>query len=622
MNTVIVENPVERGAMRYLEDQAYTALLGYKEPVRSAEIIGAIGREDYSAKLVRHVLAASARFAQIDRRWDLEVRYEDKQRPMERVLVEIIAQCGRPMSIIQMANELSSVYERHAEYYETMLGRMLADETKFFRTEDELFGLREWLLEVASENEADIIFDNDLDEKEIADLDKAAAKADWASEDLAASAAKFVDAAKSPISNRLVGFFRWRAVGEAFDPVAAFDTLLKSDKLVWLSDQKWATKKMAKGYDSLLTQMADRLSEEIIEEAPAAVIEKAEAAEEVAPALSLTISERDLDEVAQIVSATGEARMPLILESIFEISPRDPVYQVAAEGLGDAMRMDPRFTWVGADRWRMADTIPSYVSEIPAELAIPKLSFETPEGEPLDVELEDDGLEGGLDAEIRSPLVQDIGDQDPITEKDELPPVDSIRCVLTRHHKRLDTFPLCQIPRAFLPLGPHLLQLTLIDGDKKGDVWANLDTGLVYGMGEWYSADMPDSGAVFTLTKAEKPDEFRFEYKGEADKHVSVAPNRIQELDQLAEEAKKSALSTFDLMTRIVEQHRKGVPFINLFTEVNLVRRTRRRLVASILSSYYAFYQRPKSSDWHFDEKKADQGFKKAKRKYVRKEKQ
>jgi hypothetical protein len=39
-----------------------------------------------------------------------------------------------------------------------------------------------------------------------------------------------------------------------------------------------------------------------------------------------------------------------------------------------------------------------------------------------------------------------------------------------------------------------------------------------------------------------------------------------------------------------------------------------------VLSSYYAFYQKPNTALWMFDEKKVDQGFKKAKRKYVRKE--
>ena len=606
--------------MRYLEDQAYSALLGYKEPVRSAEIIGAIGKEDYSAKLVRHVLAASPRFAHIDRRWDLEVRYEDKQKPMERVLRGIIAQYGRPMSVQQIAIELSSVYERPTDYYEAMLPRMLADGERYFSISEGLFGLREWLLSVTSGNEEDIIFDNDLDEDEIRSLEKAAAKVDWAAEDVEAAVSKFLDAVKSPVGNRLIGLFRWRAVGESFDPVAMFEGLFKTAKLVWLSDGRWANKRMVGAFDALLVETADRLAEEIIEEATPSVVEKAEVAEEVAPTLSLTISERDLDEVAQIVSATGEARLPTILESIFEISPREAVYPIAAEGLSDAMRADKRFVWVGTDRWRMAGTIPEYVKMVPPELAIPKLTFETAEGDRLDMELEDEGLEGGLAAEIHNPLVQDVGDQDPITEQDELPPSDSARCVLTRHHLKSGTFPLCQIPKTFFPSGPHLLQLTLLAGDKKGDIWVNRDTGLIYDMGKWYAKDMPESGTLFELVRTEKPDEFQFVYEEKTDPLVIVTANRIEELLALSEQAAKGELSTVELMNRIMPYHRKGVPFVTLFTEVNIVRRTTRRLVASILSSYYAFYQRPKSALWHFDEKKADQGFKKAKRKYIRKE--
>ena len=144
MKAKTVVNPAERDALRFLADEAYSALLGYKEPVRSAEIISAIGKEQYSSKLVRHVLAASPRFTQIDRRWDLEIRYEDKQRPMERVIMEVIGGYGRPMTVQQMANELSSIYERPTDYYETMAPRMLGDEEKFFRTSDGLYGLADW----------------------------------------------------------------------------------------------------------------------------------------------------------------------------------------------------------------------------------------------------------------------------------------------------------------------------------------------------------------------------------------------------------------------------------------------------------------------------------------------
>jgi len=617
--TAIEDTVVEQGAMRYLEDQAYAALLGYKEPVRSAEIIGAIGKEDYSAKLVRHILSASPRFTQIDRRWDLEVRYEDKAKPMERVLREIFTQFGSPMTVQQVANELASIYERPTDYYETIIiPRMLVDESKFFHTSEGLYGLRVWLLDVESDREDDIIFDNDLDEEEISSLESSAAKVDWTAEDLGASVNKFLDSVKRPVSSKLVGFFQWRAVGDAFDPVASFEEFSKTTRLVWLSDGKWANKHMVEAYNKVLTTLADHLAEEVIEEAPQAVVEKAEVAEEVAPTLSLNISERDLDEVVQIVSAKGEAKLPLILETIFELSPRDAIYPVAAEGLSDAMRADSRFTWVGAERWRMANLIPPHVTQIPAELAIPKLMFETPEGEKLDNELEDVGLEGILAKELHNPLVQDVGDQDPITEQDELPAVESVRCVLTQHHKKLGTFPLCQIPKTFFPIGPHLVEVTLKEGGKSREIWVNRDTGLIYDMGKFYSEDMPESGTIFEILKTEKSDEFQYVYEGKTEPLVAVPSGRVEELTEMRKEAKN--LTTFELMSRLMPYHRKGVQFVTLFTEVNLVRRTTRRLVASVLSAYYAFYQRPKSALWFFDEKKVDQGFKKAKRKYIRKE--
>ena len=48
-------------------------------------------------------------------------------------------------------------------------------------------------------------------------------------------------------------------------------------------------------------------------------------------------------------------------------------------------------------------------------------------------------------------------------------------------------------------------------------------------------------------------------------------------------------MSTYDIVRRILDHYRKGVSFLTLLTEVNLVRRTPRRLVASILSGYHAF---------------------------------
>jgi hypothetical protein len=74
-------------------------------------------------------------------------------------------------------------------------------------------------------------------------------------------------------------------------------------------------------------------------------------------------------------------------------------------------------------------------------------------------------------------------------------------------------------------------------------------------------------------------------------------------------------VSTYDIIRRILDHYRKGCSFLTLLTEVNLVRRTPRRLVASILSGYSAFH--PRANRWTFDPKKEPEGFDKRKVEYI-----
>lgn len=610
-----IENLIEQDAACYLEDLAYLAMLGLKEPARSAEILAAIGKSEYSPKLLRFVLTASPKFAEIDRRWDLETRYEDKQRPMERVLRSIMEGCGFPMSVEHLAGEIASVYGRPAEYYETTLPRMLGDTDKYFMTSDGLYGLNSWLLEVTSDEEEDLILDNDLNADELKAIEKAAGKTDWSKDDAAAAMVKVVGGTGSSVSGKAVQLMMWKALGDDFDAAEMFDRLHASDSLIWLSKGAWASAKSVEDYDVLLMEMADKVAEETAEEPVQKAAEKKEAAKAEEPTLTLNISERDLDEVAQIVSEKGEARMASILETIFEISPRDPIYAVAAEGLTDSMKKDGRFVWVGFDRWCMADGIPEDAAGIPEGLEISKLSFQTVEGDEIEVEIDDDGLEGDLAKEIKSPLVQDVGDCEPVLREGEGSVAKSARLVLARHHKRLGIYPVCRLPQGFLGSGPDLVKITLTDKEKTKDVWANFETGVMYDMGEWFGDDLPDSGAVIELARTDDEGVFLVSYPAKPEAQMTVAADMVEELERMA--GASANRSTLELVSDIVNLHKKGASFIRLFTEVNIVRRTTRRLVASILSSYYAFYQHPKTGLWQYDVKKEDQGFKKAKKKYV-----
>ena len=62
-----------------------------------------------------------------------------------------------------------------------------------------------------------------------------------------------------------------------------------------------------------------------------------------------------------------------------------------------------------------------------------------------------------------------------------------------------------------------------------------------------------------------------------------ISRNRVNELMELGQRAEDEELPTFDILREIMEHYRKGIDYLTLLTEVNIARRTHRRLVASPL---------------------------------------
>lgn len=148
-------------------------------------------------------------------------------------------------------------------------------------------------------------------------------------------------------------------------------------------------------------------------------------------------------------------------------------------------------------------------------------------------------------------------------------------------------------------------------------IWANHEARLTYNWIDWWFEQTNESGAVFTLTKTNKPNVFDFAWMEQPDPVVYITVHRMEELRNIgvASEGK----SMLDVLVEVFAHWPKGADFLTLLAEVNVVRRSSRRLIASLLSSYQCFYQRSGSPVWHFDAKKIDLGFDKTKRKFVRK---
>jgi len=643
-------------ADEYLADLVYMALLERGEASKVSEITLEINNPRVTFPIVRRCVADSPRFISVDRMWNLGARYLDRSRPTERNLLEVLQAAGRPLSLSQLASELSVIYDRDSDVYLQLLGRILKNEHSYFKTARTEYGPTEWLPLVDGEEEQDVLFDNDLKAAEVAPFEKAGEKAGWSAKDYAGATRRIVEAANGrPVPHRVLGFLAWKALRGKYDPRAHLLSAFADPGLVWLTSRsggRWIARSHADRLEAILEERGAALAgEDTTEEAaPPPVAEVTppvvEAAAETAaaatgepaaaeatpaaapaapvvpePAKPLEVTEEDLTAIEQIVAERGTAvEASELLALRYEVVPGDRSYRADVETLGARLRENDRFLYVGAGRFREPNSLPLFVYSVPEFLAFPDLQFISMDGEIMDEEIEDEGFAGSLRQDVLSPLAQDVGDDEGRYTGPAYEPGSPLRLVLKNHHKEIGTFPLCQVPEGFFPSDTSAVEVTIRDPNGQAhDVVVNHDIRLAFNLFGLYEFLPADSGAVFVLHPTARPFEYRFEPGGENDPQVFVEPARINELLALREQADEEGnMATFDITCEVLASHLKGLDFVQLMTEVNLVRRVTRRKLASILSNYFCFLQKAGQPQWRFDARKRDLGTDRAKRKYLK----
>ena len=114
-----------------------------------------------------------------------------------------------------------------------------------------------------------------------------------------------------------------------------------------------------------------------------------------------------------------------------------------------------KFDWVGYDRFRRPGTLPPFIGQVPENLQFPALPQIPDENEDLlDLLLDEEGFERGIERDIGNPIAMDVMDSDApehmIWPKGVGAESRSIELVLKSHHKEIGTFPLVQIPHGFI----------------------------------------------------------------------------------------------------------------------------------------------------------------------------
>ncbi|MGC8832930.1 MAG: hypothetical protein ACP5R4_02665 [Armatimonadota bacterium] len=600
-------------AKQFVANTAFGFLVPKLVPVRMGEILEHVNKTvPVTPKVLKLVMQSDARFAPDDRRWRVATPELDSRRPVEASIVRVLQWAQIPVKVSAVGGILASTYGRTPEAMTEIVRRLVSKREEFFIQEvltnnqkpierqnfslsDESVGLSEWLLDITSDREDDVQFDNFEDKSELEALEGFAKEMNWEEISCTEASLRLLDLAGRPVSSKALGWFCWLAYRDKYNPSKHFNELAMEGKAGLLSNGLWCGPSIVARFNEVLAELHETGPDVELypEDLPKPV----------------TVEPEDLVSVVELVISGEEpCRVPELVESQFNLTPKDPGYDQVRSAVEKGLRSDSRVMWVGWDRWQRAVSVPDEVTRLPQELIPVYLDIEGVGGQKLDQELEDEGLEADLAQQINDPLVR-LGGTAEVQENGR------VRCVVTYWLRQLGLLAVPGESEVF-PRQPEYLLVDLVDDE--GTVfrcWYNNQIELLFGLKQWYDrVKLPGSGGVFYLVP-ESPGRYRLAYEGEEDERVFIEPQRLKDLLELRETARMTETSTWEIVQEVMRGHSKGVPFSLLCTEVQVVRQSSARLVASILSSYHGFYER--GGLWHFNERDAGKGFKKQKRKYI-----
>jgi len=593
-------NDLARG---YADRLVLSGITRVESTLRLGDLAAQIASHGISLGGLRSLLATNAeRFTYSDRRWMPAARVVAGTGPVNEFIRQTLENYGAPMPTSDLISELVLARGLDADDLEARLPQMLHADPALFVTPSGLAGLTRWIFTYEGGNELGALVVNRLTQAEV-DAAKGLAKLDYKNPDKAAKAALN----NAPVSLLAFGYYAWKALDSGDDYARSqYDAPVIADALL-------SQKGFIYGADGMMYQdvEAPKWLKAALKDA-----DKAQPSVEIEESAPLDFGPAEMEALLKKISKSKESlSVAKYLEDKYELTSADRTYPEDLANAIAALDATGEAWYVGGDRFRSPDSAPEFIYTVPEFFQYNEYNFEDADGQPIDLELSDDGFSSALRKEMASSLAQDVLDEDPQPKSKKQP--ESVRLVLKSLHREIGTFPLIQFPLGWFDATPDVQEIVLRDPNgRELAVWLNHETRLMYNLLDWWFEQPIESGAAFTLTRTNEPNVYDFAWEEEADPLLFIETERMEELRNLA--ANSEDLSTYEIIIEVLTKHNKGADYLTILAETNVVRRVTRRLVASILTGYHAFHQRQGSPVWHFDPKKVEQGFDKAKRKFVR----
>jgi len=595
--------PEELSARSYADRLILGALTDLHSAVKLSELAERLESDGIGLAAIRSLLASNPeKFAYSDRRWIPAARLAGEGRPFAEAVRTTVDRFGGPMPLSLLIKDLAAGREESEEEIEARLDRMVSRHPDLFITNAGEIALNTWVFHAYDETVERALGMNRLTREEVEEAHAKLGDFDWRAPDAMEQALKKL----APVPVKLIGALAWLKLNPQaphspllYDWKSFNARLLNLPGYVYGADGILTSAEDAKKWVSAAIKLAERIAPTV----------------EIDDAAPIEVKTEDVERMAAKVAGSEQTiTATKLLEEFYEITPSVKTFPYDLQNVIAALRKQSGIVWVGGDRFRKAETAPDYIEEMPDLFQYVLTDVRDEEDEFVDCELSDEGLSTTLRRLLNHPLATDVLDEDVMATPKSMP--EQLSLVLKPIHRELGTFPLSQFPTGWLDQEPRIQELQFIDpSGREIQVWANLEARLLFGLIEVFLEQPVESGAVFSLTKTPKPNVFEFQWAEQTDPVVFITSQRMEELRDI--QSRSEGMSTLEVLQEVMTHWPKGADFLTILWEVNVVRRSSRRLIASLLSSYACFYQRSGSPVWHYDAKKNEQGFDKQKRKFV-----
>ena len=598
--------------------QAVQSLWTASAPIRTTELTVVDGKELFWG-LVRRILRECELLILLGRRWDFRWRHEAATAPLGGLVMTLLRLKGVPMTPEELAHLLSPHRQQTPAELAEKIGVFLHSrlgQTSFV-TNDGRFGLMDWLPQVEGLGVAEAKEVEFWQREEFADWLLAQTPDDA---DLLPAATCLLDAAAMPLTCREVLFILWAKRHGQLEILPALEALLGASALQWLTMGYCITEvgwqkalplldEQSRALQAVAQQRVRHLDLDRLLQSPPSAKEP-----------PVHLSQEDADELAAWLA---EQPFPVPLERLveqgLEVLPLDPDFVPTLRAVVRLLQADKRFVEFGSHCWWVAEKKPEGVEELPPVLVPPP-----PPPLPTDLEgqfdllLPKDAIDEDLRQFVEDPTYEEVGEEEDVVAPMALKPIRRLDIPVLYPHLTAGTLKVRRIDRPFFPEGPALQFLLATDeSGTEVPLWVNLSLGLCFGLKDWYERQGVTVGGLVRLERA-RSGQVSLRWTHRQDRWLSIPLARLDELRQFAAHETVRQAPLIVLLQSLMAQHPKGVHFLRLWSELNVLRRTTKRMLASLLCAYPMFTRIPNQwGFWTMDYSKIGEGVREEKRQWL-----